>query len=742
MTAHRRIEAHRRPARTRPAVLAALVAVAALAVAAAGLSPSVAPQALAAGPSPALTRYPYLTDSVQSSITVSWATDRSGTTGSVVWGPLGSCTANRTTATRTSITVVATPEYQWSATIPVSPDTAYCYRVLLGTTDLLGTDPSPSFTSQVAAGSTAPYSFVVLGDWGQAYAGSTNDHQANVLRQVAASDARFAVLTGDTAYPGGGQGEYGDLKQTGVDISGIFAPSFWTVPGRSLPLFNVTGNHGFTQGAVQAMVWPEANAAASSGGRYLMEPYPSINGSIAKNYPSMWYAFDAGGARFYALTAAWADSNIGTGSVYQNDRDAHWTTASAEYQWLAADLAAHPGGLKFAFWHYPLFATNSPQQPDTFLQGGAGTLQGLLEQHKVSMVFNGHAHGYQRNKATAGGLLTYVVGNGGAAMGKVLGCATTTLYALGASGTACGSAPVGQTDDHVYGFVRVVVNGGQVTVVPTDEMGRTYDVQTYTFGTPAAQDVTAPTVPSPVGATAASSSQIDVSWGVSSDDVAVSRYRVYRNGSTTPIATTTSSSWSDTGLAGATPYSYRVSAVDTSGNESALSDVATATTPPTPPTFTFTATDDATVDASKPTTNAGTGTRVTIDNSPVNYALLKFSVSGMPACTVTRATLRLTIGSSTDDKSVYGGDLYAASTSAWSESTVTWGTGVVPSGAKVSSVPTAVALSTAYLFDVTPLVTGNGTVSLVLTSTSSDGARYYSKEGGTAAQAPLLTVTC
>ena len=56
-----------------------------------------------------------------------------------------------------------------------------------------------------------------------------------------------------------------------------------------------------------------------------MEAYPSINGShCRRSYPSMWYAVDAGTTRLYMLTAAWADGNIGTGSVYQNDRDAHW----------------------------------------------------------------------------------------------------------------------------------------------------------------------------------------------------------------------------------------------------------------------------------------------------------------------------------------------------------------------------------------------------------------------------------
>src|SRR6476469_6021775 len=163
-----------------------------------------------------------------------------------------------------------------------------------------------------------------------------------------------------------------------------------------------------------------------------MEPYPSINGSNPTSYPSFWYAFDAGGARFYVLTTSWGDQNIGTGSVYANDAAAHWTPSSAEYQWLQADLAAHPGALKFAFWHYPLYADSSGQPSDSFLQGGAGTLQGLLDQYGVAIAFNGHAHGYERNLPDPAGLVSYVFGNGGAALGSVSGCHTFDAFAIGA----------------------------------------------------------------------------------------------------------------------------------------------------------------------------------------------------------------------------------------------------------------------------------------------------------------------
>jgi len=800
---------------------------------------AIAPSTSRAASNAALTRYPYLTDSVQNSITINWATDTTGgTTGSVTWGPPGGdCALNSKAASKTNITVISKAEYQWAATIPVNPDTTYCYRVLLGTADLLGSDPSPVFTSQVAAGSTTPFSFAVFGDWGQAYDGGLNPDQTNVLRQISLSGARFAVMTGDTAYPGGGQTEYGDLQQAGLDQSAIFGPTFWTVPGRSIPIFNVTGNHGFTNGSVQVTNWPESQAATTSGGKYQMESYPSINGSTAKSYPSMWYAVDAGPARFYMLTTAWSDSNIGTGSVYLDDRDAHWLPGLAEYEWLKADLEAHPNALKFAFWHYPLYADSSSQPSDTFLQGGSGTLQGLLDQNNVAMVFNGHAHGYERNKPDSAGLVSYVLGNGGAALGSVSGCSSYDLYAIGARGSHCGGAPAGLSDDHVYGFAKVTVNGRQVTVSPTDEMGRTYDVQTYNFpasepdgvpptppttvsatvvstsridltwsgaadnvavtgyrilrdgvqiaeqpgtsytdltvtpdtsysytveavdaagnvspesapptvvSTSGSPDGTPPAQPSNLVGVARSSSVVDLTWGASTDNVGVTGYRVYRNGvalaTPTPPDATPPTTYTDDTAAPATTYTYQVSAVDAAGNESSKATT-TVTTPSADGTvtLTFAPTDDATVDSSQPTVNFGANARLTTDNSPVNNILLKFNVTA--GCAISAAKLQLTVGTNTDDKSAYGGDLYGVADTTWTQSTVTWNSAPAAAATKTSSVATAVALNTSYVFDVRPLIPGDGRVSFVIKSPSSDGARYFSSEGSST-QAPQLQITC
>lgn len=94
-------------------------------------------------------------------------------------------------------------------------------------------------------------------------------------------------------------------------------------------------------------------------------------------------------------------------------------------------------------------------------------------------------------------------------------------------------------------------------------------------------DFTAPSTPTGLDATAVSSSQINLSWTASTDNVAVTGYRVYRDG--TQIDTVTATSYSDAGLSPLTAYSYSVQAFDAAGNASAQSSPASATTAAPPP---------------------------------------------------------------------------------------------------------------------------------------------------------------
>ena len=109
--------------------------------------------------------------------------------------------------------------------------------------------------------------------------------------------------------------------------------------------------------------------------------------------------------------------------------------------------------------------------------------------------------------------------------------------------------------------------------------------------TPAVLDTTPPSAPTGLTAAAAGSSRIDLNWTASTDNVAVSGYRVERcQGASctnfTQVGTPTATAYADTAVSPSSTYRYRVRAIDPSGNLGGYSTVAEATTaaaPPTPP---------------------------------------------------------------------------------------------------------------------------------------------------------------
>ena len=88
-------------------------------------------------------------------------------------------------------------------------------------------------------------------------------------------------------------------------------------------------------------------------------------------------------------------------------------------------------------------------------------------------------------------------------------------------------------------------------------------------------DKTAPTMPGTPTGVSTTTTSIDLTWGASTDAVSqVINYHVYRDGGPDPVATvasvsTGSVSYVDVGLAPSSAHTYRVSAVDEAGNESA-----------------------------------------------------------------------------------------------------------------------------------------------------------------------------
>jgi chitodextrinase len=95
-------------------------------------------------------------------------------------------------------------------------------------------------------------------------------------------------------------------------------------------------------------------------------------------------------------------------------------------------------------------------------------------------------------------------------------------------------------------------------------------------------DLTPPTRPTSVTATAAKQTEVSIRWNPATDDVGVARYEVLRDGKVIARRTTTEAR--EVGLEALARYCYVVVAVDAAGNRSPASEAACTTTPDqTPP---------------------------------------------------------------------------------------------------------------------------------------------------------------
>ncbi|MGH3735739.1 MAG: cellulose binding domain-containing protein [Micromonosporaceae bacterium] len=106
---------------------------------------------------------------------------------------------------------------------------------------------------------------------------------------------------------------------------------------------------------------------------------------------------------------------------------------------------------------------------------------------------------------------------------------------------------------------------------------------------PPPDDTEPPTAPSNLTASGTTDTTVSLTWGASSDNVGVAGYDVFRETASGPVTvgSTGATSFTVTGLAPATAYTFHVRARDASGNVSAASSSVTATTgdeePPPPP---------------------------------------------------------------------------------------------------------------------------------------------------------------
>nr|WP_239028319.1 metallophosphoesterase [Pseudonocardia acidicola] len=123
--------------------------------------------------------------------------------------------------------------------------------------------------------------------------------------------------------------------------------------------------------------------------------------------PPPYYSYDTHGWHIITL------DNVSPATVL--------STSSAQYQWLAADLARHPDPCTLVTYHRPRFTegrseTEGPSEAATDFDA----FWRLIASHHVPLVLNGHSHNYQRWKpmdadgaVVGGGTTEFVVGTGG-----------------------------------------------------------------------------------------------------------------------------------------------------------------------------------------------------------------------------------------------------------------------------------------------------------------------------------------
>ncbi|GEM_PF-5642835 len=245
-----------------------------------------------------------------------------------------------------------------------------------------------------------------------------------------------------------------------------------------------------------------------------------------------------------------------------------------------------------------------------------------------------------------------------------------------------------------YGINHVTienwVNGGAMPITQYRYWDN-FVVSTQPIGcgsTAPVSDTTAPSVPTGLTATATSSSQINLSWTASTDNVGVTGYRVFRN--SVQVGTSATASYSSTGLSPNTNYAFTVLAYDAVGNESNQSSSASATTQPA-------------LDTAAPSAPAG-----------------------LTATAVSSSQINLSWNASTDNVGVTGYRIYRCQGSSCTPSAQ------VGTSAATTYADTGLTAATAYIYrvaavDAVPNVSGQSANASATTQTASSGSgtNYY-----------------
>lgn len=139
---------------------------------------------------------------------------------------------------------------------------------------------------------------------------------------------------------------------------------------------------------------------------------------------------------------------------------------------------------------------------------------------------------------------------------------------IGSTGGATTYAATGLTANTAYSF----------TVKAKDGAGNVSSASGALSVTTNPPDATPPSAPGSLTSPSKLDVSVNLSWTASTDNVGVTAYDIYRNGSLAGSVSGTSTAFTDTGLTALTTYSYYVKARDARNNASAASNTISVTT--------------------------------------------------------------------------------------------------------------------------------------------------------------------
>lgn len=191
--------------------------------------------------------------------------------------------------------------------------------------------------------------------------------------------------------------------------------------------------------------------------------------------------FNMNGERYYSFKPPGATADKGPGSVRFYALDSNYLE-KVQLDWLEKQLSQDEAEWKIAYFHHPLYSSGDAH--GSSLEARA-VLEPLFVKYRVSAVFAGHDHTYERIKPQKGGIVYWVSGSGGS-----LRKGNLTTSSMTAKGF-----------DTDYTFMIVEISGDDLYFQSISRKGITVDSGVVHRPGAPAEPPPAKTAPVPVDAT-------------------------------------------------------------------------------------------------------------------------------------------------------------------------------------------------------------------------------------------------